>query len=98
MEASQQPELLVGRVIAAEDLVGGRGPSYRLTIDLGGRGVREASMSPGANYVDRDLLIGTHVVCALDGDEALVLFAHSHAKGVVLIRPEEGVEEGTIVA
>jgi tRNA-binding protein len=98
MEASQQPELLVGRIIAAEDLVGGRGPSYRLTIDLGPRGVSESSVQIGANYLDRDLLIGTQVVCVLGDQEPVVLFAQSHAKGVVLIRPEEGVEEGTIVA
>lgn len=98
MEALQLPELLVGRIVAAEDLVGGRGPSYRLTIDLGPRGVHEASFSVGANYADRDSLIGKQVVCALDGEGALVLCGQSHAKGVVLIRPDHEVEDGTLVA
>jgi tRNA-binding protein len=98
MDAPQLPELLVGRIVAVEDLVGGRGPSYRLTVDLGPRGIRQASIYAGAKYTDRDDLVGQQVVCALDGDEAVVLFAQSHAGGVVLIRPDEDVEEGTVVA
>ena len=90
-------ELLVGRITAADDLVGGRGPSYRLAIDLGSRGIREASIYAGAKYNDREALVGRQVVCALDGEAAVVLFAQSHAAGVVLIRPDEEVEEGTVV-
>lgn len=91
-------ELLVGRITAIADLIGGRGPSYRLTVDLGPRGTREASIYVGAKYTDRDALVGQQVVCALDGDEVVVLFAQSHAGGVVLVRPDEDVEEGTVVA
>jgi len=80
------------------DLVGGRGPSYRLTIDLGSRGVSESSVQIGANYLDREGLVGRQVVCVLADEELVVLFAQSHAKGVVLIRPDEEVEDGTIVA
>jgi hypothetical protein len=73
VDASRQPELLVGRITATDDLVGGRGPSYRLTIDLGPRGVRGASIYVGAKYDDRDEVVGRQVVCALDGDEAVFL-------------------------
>ena len=98
MDAPRLPELLIGRVVAADDLVGGRGPSYRLTIDLGSRGVSESSVQIGANYLDREGLVGRQVVCVLADEELVVLFAQSHAKGVVLIRPDEEVEDGTIVA
>ena len=98
MDAPRLPELLIGRVVAADDLVGGRGPSYRLTIDLGSRGVSESSLQIGANYLDREGLVGRQVVCVLADEELVVLFAQSHAKGVVLIRPDEEVEDGTIVA
>jgi len=91
-------ELLVGRIEAADDLVGGRGPSYRLTVDLGTRGMRDVSMYVGAGYGDREALVGRQVVCALHGDDAIVLFAQSHASGVVLIRPDKDVEDGTVVA
>jgi len=98
MDAPRLPELLIGRVVAADDLVGGRGPSYRLTIDFGSRGLSESSVQIGANYLDREGLVGRQVVCVLADEELVVLFAQSHAKGVVLIRPDEEVEDGTIVA
>jgi hypothetical protein len=41
--------------------------------------------------------VGRQVVCGLRGDEVLVLAAHSHAGGVVLVRPDRDVEDGTIV-
>jgi tRNA-binding protein len=91
-----QLELVVGRVLEADDHPGARAPSYLLTVDLGGRGQRQATV-PAAGY-DRDELVGRQVVCALDGDDALVLGAHSHAQGVVLLRPDREVEEGSTVA
>jgi tRNA-binding protein len=92
----QQLELIVGRIVAADDHPGARAPSYLLTVDLGGRGTREASV-PASGY-GREDLIGRQVVCALDGDQALVLGAHSHAQGVVLLRPDRDVEDGSTVA
>jgi tRNA-binding EMAP/Myf-like protein len=89
-------ELLVGRVTAADDHPGARAPSYLLTIELGGRGTREASV-PAAGY-EREELVGRQVVCALEGDDAIVLGAHSHAHGVVLLRPDRDVEDGSAIA
>jgi hypothetical protein len=51
---------------------------------------------PRAGYEPGDLE-GTQVVCAPRGDEVLVLAAHSHAGGVVLIRPDRDVEDGSVV-
>jgi hypothetical protein len=98
MEATgtpQQPDLVVGRIVAADDLPH-RGPGYRLALDLGGRGRREANLSLPPDR--KEALVGTQVVCALSGDEALVLAARSHGRGLVLLRPEEEVEEGSPVA
>jgi tRNA-binding EMAP/Myf-like protein len=89
-------ELVIGRVLAADDHPGARAPSFRLSVDLGGRGTREASV-PASGY-ERDELVGRQVVCSLEGDEALVLGAHSHAQGVVLLRPDRDVEDGSAVA
>lgn len=92
----QQLELVVGRVVEAEDLVGSRGPSYRLTVDFGGRGRRETSLSlPPARKRE---LVGRQIVCALAGEEPLVLAARSHGRGLVLLEPEEEVEDGSPVA
>lgn len=92
----QRLELVVGRVVAAEEHPGARAPSHLLTIDLGGRGMRQGTV-PASQYASEELL-DRQLVCALDGDEAVVLGVHSHAKGLVLVVPERDVENGSAVA
>ena len=97
MELSNQVQrfgLTVGRIVTVTEHIGPALPRI-LTIDLGAQGSRECTM-PRAGYESGELE-GKQVVCALRGDELLVLAAHSHAGGVVLIRPDRGVEEGTLV-
>ena len=89
-------DALVARVVEAEDLPGGRGPGYRVTLDLGSRGRREATLS--LPHVAKEDLIGRQVVCVLAGDDALILAARSHGSGPVLLRPDEDVEDGSPVA
>ena len=91
----QELGLVVGRVVAVAEHPGARAPSYLLTIDLGPQGRREATM-PRAGYEPGDLE-GPQVVCTPGGDELLVVVAHSHAKGAVLVRPDRDVEDGSIV-
>ena len=43
-------------------------------------------------------LQGRQLVCRLEADGPVVMGAQSHAKGLVLIRPLDEVEPGTIVA
>ena len=38
------------------------------------------------------------VVVVLHGEEALVLAARSHSAGLVLVRPDREVEDGTVVS
>ena len=87
-------DLVVGRVLAVDDQPGARGPSYLVRVDLGGRGERTAQMEPG-DY-ERDELVGALVVVSLD-DEAIVLAARSR-RGPLLVRPDEDVDPGTVVA
>jgi tRNA-binding protein len=91
----QELGLMVGRVATVAEHPGARAPSYLLTIDLGPAGSRECTM-PRGDY-EADELEGTQVVCATRGDELLVLAAYSHASGVVLIRPDRIVEDGSVV-
>jgi hypothetical protein len=98
MELSDQVQelgLTVGRIVTVAEHVGARAPSYLLTVDLGPKGRHECSI-PRAGY-EPDELEGTQIVCAPRGDELLVLAAHSHASGVILVRPDRDVEEGSIV-
>jgi tRNA-binding EMAP/Myf-like protein len=88
-------ELIVGRVLEVSDHPGSRAPSFLVRVDLGGRGEREAQMEPG-DYA-RDALVGTLLVVSIDGGEAIVLAARSHA-GPRLVRPDGEVEPGTLVA
>ena len=95
-EDEQLPELVVGRVVAAAEHAGARAPSYRLRLDLGPRGQLETSVERGS--YERAELEGAQVVVALRGEEAVVLAARSHAAGVVLLRPDREVEDGTVVS
>jgi hypothetical protein len=98
MELSDQLQelgLTVGRVVEVAAHVGARAPSYLVTVDLGAQGRHECSI-PRAGYEPGELE-GMQVVCASRGDELLVLAAHSHASGIVLVRPDRDVEEGSIV-
>ena len=95
-EEPQLPELLVGRVVAVEEHAGARAPSYLLRLDLGPRGVVETSVERGS--YEREELEGAQVVVALRGEEALVLGARSHAAGLVLLRPDREVEDGSVVS
>jgi hypothetical protein len=87
-------ELLVGTVVSAEQQPGARAQALLLTLDLGTYGSAQAVL-PGNH--DAGDLRGTQLVCRREDDGAIVVAAHSHAKGVVPLRPEVEVEPGTLV-
>jgi hypothetical protein len=98
MELSDQVQglgLTVGRIVTVAEHVGARAPSYLLTVDLGPQGRHECSI-PSAGYEPHELE-GAQVVCSRRGDELLILAAHSHASGLVLVRPDRDVEDGSVV-
>jgi tRNA-binding protein len=98
-------ELRVGRITSVEELPGTRKPFHVLTIDFGSHGTRR-SAAQITHYSKEDLL-GRHVICVLGFEpkriagfesEVLVLGAMSEAHGVVLLRPDRDVEDGTPIA
>jgi tRNA-binding EMAP/Myf-like protein len=89
-------ELVVGTVVRVEEHPGARAPSLLLTVDFGPQGTHQAVLSTGA--YERTELEGTQIVCRRDAEGALVVGAHSHGKGVVLLRPDREVEPGTVVS
>jgi len=95
-QAIQELDLVVGRVSAAEPHPGARGPSALLRLDLGPRGEVQAPLPVQLEQAQE--LVGTQVVCAVGRDDALVLAVHSHAGGVVVVRPAQDVEDGSPVA
>ena len=88
-------ELVVGTVRAAEPQPGARAPALLLTLDLGTYGTEQAVMAAGS--YEADDLVGTQVVCRRQAGGAVVMAAHSHAKGDIPVRPDDDVEPGTIV-
>ena len=88
-------ELVVGRIVAAAGTAGARAPSFLLTVDLGVHGRHEVIL-PTGSYSPADLE-GAQVLCRRDAEEVVVAGAHSHGKGLVLLRPDREVEDGTVV-
>lgn len=88
-------ELLVGRVVAVEEHAGARAPSFLLTLDLGTHGRHQVVLPTGA-YEPAELE-GAQVLCRREGAEVRVVEAHSHGHGLVLLRPDREVEDGTLV-
>jgi streptomycin 6-kinase len=89
-------ELLVGTIVGVDEHPGARAPSLLLTVDLGPQGTHEAVLSTGA--YEPDELSGAQIVCRRDADGAVIVAAHSHGKGLVLLRPDQEVEPGTLVS
>ncbi|MBA3787449.1 MAG: hypothetical protein H0X21_01980 [Actinobacteria bacterium] len=99
-QAIQELDLVVARVTAVAAHPGARGPSTLLTLDLGGRGSRETPVPIAVEEAGK--LVGSQVICALGssqgGEDAVVLTVHLHDAGLVLIRPDREVEDGSPVA
>ena len=98
-------ELAVGRVVAVDEFPEARRPAYKLTIDFGPRGTRRSSAQ--ITHYAREELVGRQVVCILGFEprriagfrsEVLVLGALSDRHGVVLLGPDQDVEDGSSVA
>jgi hypothetical protein len=88
-------ELTVARITDVQEHPGARAPSYLLTLDVGRHGTHEVVL-PTGTYEPAELR-GAEILCRRDGDDLLVVAAHSHGRGLVLVRPDREVEPGTLV-
>ena len=95
-QAIQELDLVVGRVTGATGHAGARGQSALLTLDLGRRGSAETPLPVAVEAAEA--LVGTQVVCAIGSEDVVILAAHSHSGGVVVVQPAEEVEDGSPVA
>ena len=98
-------ELAVGRVVGVEEFPEARNPASKLELDFGPRGRRRSSAQ--ITHYSREELVGRQVVAVLGFEpkriagfrsEVLVLGALSHEHGIVLLRPDREVEDGSAVA
>jgi tRNA-binding protein len=95
---------MVGTVVGAEPLAGARTPAYVLEIDFGEAGRKRSSAQITDLYAPEDL-VGVQVVALVDlgskriagvVSECLVLGVQT-PDGVVALRPERAVENGSEV-
>jgi hypothetical protein len=88
-------ELVVGTVVGVAEHPGARAPSLLLTVDLGTHGTHETVLSTGSYEANE--LQGKQIVCRRTPDGIVVVGAHSHGAGLVLLSPGSEVEPGTLV-
>ena len=97
--------LRVGTVRSCTPNAKARKPAFVLEIDLGPHGVRTSSAQLTARY-EADGLVGRQVVVAMDlgtrvvagvKSEVLVLGASDDANGIVVLRPDAPVPNGSLV-
>jgi tRNA-binding EMAP/Myf-like protein len=88
-------ELVVATITRVEKHPGARAPSLLLTVDLGTHGTHEAVLSTGGYKPEE--LGGRQILCRRKADGVVVVGAHSHGAGLVLLEPASEVEPGTLV-
>ncbi|MDO5970526.1 tRNA-binding protein [Flavivirga aquimarina] len=98
-------DLRIGTIIEVNDFPEARNPAYQLTIDFGDLGIKKSSAQITTLYKKEDLL-QRQIVAVINFpkkqiakfmSECLVLGA-VNGKGVILLNPENQVENGTPVA
>jgi tRNA-binding protein len=101
-EDFEKIDIRVGTVIEAVDFEKARNPSYQLTIDFGGYGIKRSSAQVTALYTKEEL-VGKQVIAVVNFppkqianffSECLVLGIYNSDKNVVLLEPSKKVENG----
>jgi tRNA-binding protein len=96
-------DLRVGTILSAEPFPEARKPAYRLLIDFGPLGVKRSSAQITERY-EADELAGRRIVAAVNlpakriagfKSECLVLGVPMEGSGVVLLRPEGALPDGS---
>ncbi|HLR66781.1 MAG TPA: chaperone CsaA [Virgibacillus sp.] len=102
----QKVDMRIGTVVAAEDFPEARKPAIKLEIDFGELGVKKSSAQITKRYAP-EKLIGRQVVAVVNfppmriagyKSEVLVLGGVASDDDVVLLAPDEQVENGTKIS
>lgn len=105
-EQFEQLDIRIGTVVSAEPFPEARKPAIKLTIDFGPLGVKRTSAQITARY-EPETLVGRQVTAIVNFppkriagfvSEVLVLGGVPGEGDVILLRPDQPVENGTPVA
>lgn len=103
IEDFQKLDLRIGTVIEAEDFPEARTPAIKLTIDFGELGMKQSSAQITKRYTPAQI-IGRQVVAVVNfppmriagyKSEVLILGGVPSEGDVVLLSPDEEIENGT---
>lgn len=106
MEDFQKLDLRIGTIIEAEDFFEARTPAIKLKIDFGNLGIKRSSAQITKRYKP-EAIVGSQVVALVNippmriagfKSEVLVLGGIPDEGDVVLLRPDERVENGTKIS
>lgn len=102
----QKVDMRIGTVIAAADFPEARKPAIKLEIDFGPLGIKQSSAQITKRYTPEDL-IGRQVTAVVNfppmriagyKSEVLVLGGVPSDDDVVLLSPDERIENGTKIS
>ncbi len=102
----EKVDMRVGTVVKVEDFPEARNPAYKLTIDFGPLGIKKSSAQITKLYKKEDL-VNKQVIAVVNFppkqiadfiSEVLVLGVVLDNKDVVLIKPDNKVENGFRIA
>ena len=98
-------DIRIGTILEVHDFPEARHPAYQLTIDFGALGVKKSSAQITSLY-SREQLVGKQLLAVVNfpkkqiakfQSECLVLGA-VNGKDVILLHPEESVQNGSSVS
>ena len=98
-------QIRTGTILEATLNIKARNPAYILKIDFGPHGIKTSSAQITKNYQPGNLT-GMQISAVINfpikrvagvNSEVLVLGAYSEEKGVVLLKPTDSVEDGSLV-
>src|SRR5688500_3832080 len=102
----EKVDIRVGTIINVQDFPQARNPAYKLTIDFGNLGIKRSSAQITKLYTN-DVLLDKQVIAVVNFppkqianffSECLVLGVLGNNKEIILLHPEQAVENGSKIA